>query len=269
VARRWTYAQRRPGRPRIGGEIRELVLRLARDNPRWGYQRIAGELGGLGAPLSATTVRKLLREAGLGPAGKRAGLTWREFIRHQAATMIACDFFTVDTVRSTRLYVRFFIELASRRVHLAGCDQNPSGAWVARQARNLAWSFDERASLRSLIHDRDSKFTDAFDEVFRSEGIEVIRTPFNAPQANAFAERFVGTIRRECLDWIVILSRGQLERTLRTYVDHYNGHRPHRALGLAPPEPGSDLGVVAPRPLGRVRRQDRLGGLVHEYSTAA
>jgi putative transposase len=219
VARRWTYARRSPGRPRVGSSIRELVLRLARENPRWGYQRIAGELGGLGVQVSATTVRKLLREAGLGPAGKRAGLTWREFIRHQAATMIACDFFPVDTVRSTRLYVLFFIELASRRVHLAGCSQNPSGAWVAQQARNLAWSLDERASLRFLIHDRDSKFTDSFDEVFRSEGIEVIRTPFKAPQANAFAERFVGTIRRECLDWVLIFGGRQLERVLGVYVD--------------------------------------------------
>jgi transposase len=123
VARRWTYAQRSPGRPRVGSEVRDLILRLARENPRWGYQRIARELGGLGVPVSATTVRKLLREAGLGPAGKRAGLTWREFIRHQAATMIACDFFTVDTFRSTGLYVLFFIELGSRRVHLAGLSQ--------------------------------------------------------------------------------------------------------------------------------------------------
>jgi putative transposase len=128
VAKRWTYAQRSPGRPRVGREIRELVLRLGRENPRWGYQRIAGELSGLGVRVSATTVRKLLREAGLGPAGERAGLSWREFIRHQAATMIACDFFTVETFRSTRLYVLFFIDLASRRVHLAGSSQNPSGA---------------------------------------------------------------------------------------------------------------------------------------------
>ena len=163
----------------------------------------------------------------------------------------------------------FFIELASRRVHLAGASQNPSGVWVAQQARNLAWSFDRRASLRFLIHDRDSKFTDAFDEVFLSEGIEVIRTPFKAPQANAFAERFVGTIRRECLDWVLIFNRRQLARVLGVYVEHYNGHRPHRSLGLAPPQPRPDLGVVAPRRLDRVRRQDRLGGLVHEYSTAA
>ena len=128
--------------------------------------------------------------------------------------MIACDFFTLDTVRPTRLYVLFFIELASRLVHLAGCTENPSRAWVAQQARNLAWSFDERASLRFLIRDRDRKFTEAFDEVFQSEGIEVIRTPFKAPQANAFAERFVGTIRRECLDWVLIFGHRQLERVL-------------------------------------------------------
>jgi transposase InsO family protein len=269
VARRWTYAQRSPGRPRVGSEIRDLVLRLARENPRWGYQRIAGELGGLGVRVSATTVRRFLREAGLGPAGKRAGPTWREFIRHQAATVIACDFFTVDTLRSTRLHVLFFIELGSRRVDLAGCGQNPSAAWVAQQARNLAWSFDERASLRFLIHDRDRKFTDAFDGVFRSDGIEVIRTPFKAPQANAFAKRFVGTIRRECLDWVLIFSRRQLERVLGVYIEHYNGHRPHRALGLVPPQARPDLGVVVPRRLDHVGRQDRLGGLIHEYSVAA
>ena len=178
-------------------------------------------------------------------------------------------FFTVDTIRSTRLYVPFFIELASRRVHLAGCSQNPGGAWVAQQARNLAWSLDERASLRFLIHDRDTKFTDAFDEVFRSEGIEVIRTPYKAPQANAFAERFVGTIRRECLDWVLILGHRQLERVLSVYVEHYNRHRPHRGLGLMPPQPRPTLRLVASPESGRVRRRDRLGGLVHEYRAAA
>jgi putative transposase len=142
--RRWTYPSRRPGRPRVGRAIRELVLRLARENPRWGYQRIAGELAGLGITVSVTTVRKLLREAGLGPAGQRGGPSWREFIRGQAASMLACDFFTVETVNLRRIYVLFFIELQSRRVHLAGCSQNPSGAWVAPQARNLAGSRCER-----------------------------------------------------------------------------------------------------------------------------
>ena len=270
VARRWTYPGGRPGRPPTGTEVQALVLRIARENPRWGYQRIAGELAGLGISISATTVRKLLRGAGLGPAGERAGLSWREFLRSQAASMLACDFFTVDTVAMRRLYVLFFIELESRRVHLAGCTENPSGAWVAQQARNLAWSLTERASpLRFLIHDRDSKLTDAFDEVFRAEGISIIRTPVKAPKANAFAERFVGTIRRECLDWVLIFGRRQLERTLRIYVEHYNGHRPHRGLGLVPPQPRPLLRLVAPEQPGQVRRRDRLGGLIHEYGVAA
>ena len=184
--------------------------------------------------------------------------------------MFACDFLTVDTVAMRRLYVLFFIELGSRRVHLAGCTANPSGVWAAQQARNLAWSLTERASpLRFLIHDRDTKLTDAFDEVFRSEGISIIRTPVRAPKANAFAERFVGTVRRECLDWMLIVGRRQLEHTLRIYVQHYNRHRPHRGLGLVPPQPRPDLGVVAPQRLDHVRRRDRLGGLVREYSLAA
>jgi transposase InsO family protein len=269
VARRWTHRQRSAGRPPVAAELRKLVLRVARENPRWGYQRIAGELAGLGVCVSATTVRKLMRAAGLGPAGERAGLSWREFIRTQAATMIACDFFTVDTIGAKRLYVLFLIELGTRRVHLAGCSEAPNAAWVAQQARNLAWTWPERAvPLRFLVRDRDAKFSDRFDEVFRSEGIEVLRTPVQAPKANAFAERFVGTIRRECLDWVVILSRRQLVRTLRAYVEHYNGHRPHRSLGLVPPEPRLRHNDPPPQ-LAQVRRQDKLGGLIHEYSAAA
>jgi hypothetical protein len=165
VARRWTYAGR-AGRPPIGREIRELVLRFARANPRWGYQRIAGELNGLGLSVSATTVRKLLREAGLAPAGTRVGLSWRAFLRAQAQSMLAVDFFTVETVWLQRLYVLFFIELGTRRVHLAGCTANPTGAWVTQQARQLAWSLSERpVSLRFLIRDRDSKFVRGFDDV--------------------------------------------------------------------------------------------------------
>jgi putative transposase len=183
VARRWTYRQKRLGRPPVASETRALVLRLARENPRWGYQRIAGELAGLGVAPSATTVRKILREAGLPPAGERAGLSWHEFLRAHARSAIACDFFTVDTLRLGRLYVLVFNELGSRRVHLAGCSANPSGSWVAQQARNLSWSLAERSEpLRFLIHDRDNKFTRAFDEVFAGEGLEIIRTPFRAPR---------------------------------------------------------------------------------------
>ena len=139
VARRWTYP-RRVGRPPIGGEMRELVLRLARENPRWGYQRIVWELNGLGLAISATTVKKILRQAGLGPAGSRGGLSWRAFLRAQAQSMLAVDFFTVETISLQRLYVLFFIELGSRRVHLAGCTANPTGPWVTQQARQFAWT---------------------------------------------------------------------------------------------------------------------------------
>jgi transposase InsO family protein len=270
VVRRWTYPGR-VGRPPIGAEIRELVLRLARENPRWGYQRIVGELRGLGVAVSATTVRELLKNAGLGPAGKRAGLSWREFLRAQAHSMLAVDFFTVETVLLQRLYVLIFIELGSRRVHLAGCTTNPSGAWVTQQARQLAWGLTDRSTpARFLIRDRDSKFTRDFDIVFRSEGIEIVRTPVRAPKANAIAERFVRTARAECLDWLLILNRRHLERALRIFVNHYNGHRPHRSLNLTPPDQERPtLGTAAsPRP-GRVERRDRLGGLIHEYGLAA
>jgi putative transposase len=166
-------------------------------------------------------------------------------LRQQAASMIACDFFTVDTVWLTRIYVLFFIELGSRRVHLAGCTDHPDGRWVAQHARNLTMTLTERQRpVRFLIHDRDAKFSAAFDEVFRADGVKVIRTPIGAPDANAHAERWVRTVRTDCLDWLLIFGRRQLERALRTYVDHYNHHRPHRALDLRAPEP------VRPRSTG-------------------
>jgi putative transposase len=269
VAGRWTYPSR-VGRPPIDREIRELVLRLARENRRWGYQRIAGELRGLGVAVSATTVRKLLQQAGLGPSGRRGGLSWRDFLRAQAPSMLAVDFFTVETVWLQRLYVLFFIELGSRRVHFAGCTTNPTGAWVTQQARQLAWTLTERPMpLRFLIRDRDIKFTRDFDIVFRSERIEIIQTPVRAPKANAIAERFVRTARSECLDWLLIFNRQHLERVLRVFVAHYNGHRPHRALDLTPPDPRRPpLRLTSSAP-DRLTRRDRLGGLVHEYSLAA
>jgi hypothetical protein len=171
--------RRRPGRPAVSEEIRQLVLRLARENPRWGYQRIVGELAGIGVGVSATTVAKILRQAGVSPAGARGQLGWRDFLRAHAESIIACDFFTVDTLWRGRLYVLFFLELSSRRVQLGGCTANPDGRWVAQQARQLAWSLHERATpARFLLHDRDSKFGRAFDDVFRSESVEIIRTHF-------------------------------------------------------------------------------------------
>ena len=271
VARRWTYPSRGPGRPPIDPEIRALVLRLARENPRWGYRRISGELVGLGISVSATSVRKILASAGLGPTGTRNGLSWSQFIRAQAESVIACDFFTVDTVSLRRLYVLFFIEVSSRRVHLAGITENPDGAWVVQQARNLAWELSDRPiPLRFLIRDNDAKFSGAFDEVLRDEGIEVIRTPVEAPKANAIDERFVGTVRRECLDWLLIANRRHLERVLRIYVDHYNAHRPHRGLGLAAPDRANVVPLPSrPRRPTEVNRRDLLGGLIHEYRAVA
>ena len=265
VRRRWTYPQRgRPGRPPTGRELRDLVLRLARENPGWGYQRIAGELLKLGFGISPSTVRRLLASAGLEPAPRRRAVSWPAFLRRQAATLLACDFFTVETIMLRRLYVLFFIELSSRRVHFAGCTTNPSGAWVLQQARNLSFT-NVLERMRFLIHDRDSKFTAAFDEVFRSEGLEVIHTPVRAPKANAYAERFVRTIRAESLDWLLIVGRRHLEHVLRTYIQHYNRERPHRGLALQPPEPLQ----IKQQPGGDVRRRDRLGGLIHEYYRAA
>jgi putative transposase len=178
-------------------------------------------------------------------------------------------FFTVDTVTLRRIYVLFFIELSTRRVHLAGLTERPDGAWTAQQARNFVFSLPERdRPLEFLIRDNDGKFTSAFDTVFDTEGIRVIHTPVRAPKANAVAERFVGSVRRECLDWMLIANRRQLQRVLGEFVDHYNGHRPHCALGLAPPEPRH------PRPTGispaaaAIARHDRLGGLIHEYIAA-
>src|SRR5438552_1386027 len=231
VRRKWTYPQGRAGRPPTDRVLRELVLRLARENPRWGYQRIVGELLKLGFRLSPSTVRRLLASVGLEPAPRRGGTSWSVFLRRQAASMLACDFFTVETLSLRRFYVLFFIELESRRVHLAGCTTNPTGTWVTQQARNLSFTdFFERA--RFLVHDRDSKFTVSFDEVFRSEGIRVLPPPVRAPQANAHAERFVRTVRTECLDWLLILGRRHLESVLRSYIQHYNTERPHRGLAL-------------------------------------
>ena len=191
-------------------------------------------------------------------------------LRAHAVSIIACDFFTVETLWLGRFYVLFFLELGTRRVHFAGCTANPDGGWAVQQARQFAWSLSERATpARFLIHDRDSKFSRAFDDVFKSEGIKIIRTPFRAPQANPFAERWVGTVRRDCLDWLLIVSRRQLERVLHAYIEHYNTHRPHRALKLTPPMSGPRLRLVASHPPTQIQRRERLGGLIHEYARAA
>jgi putative transposase len=269
VARHWTYPHRRPGRPPTPAKVRELVTRMARENPSWGYRRIQGELVRLGIKLAASTVWTILKEAGVEPAPKRLETSWSEFLRQQAASILECDFLTVDTLFLKRFYVLFFIELATRRVHVAGITTNPDGRWVTQQARNVLMELgDEGIRPRFLVRDRDSKFTREFDEVFRSEGIRVIKAPVRAPKARAHAERWVESVRRECLDRLLILGRRHLNHVLVTYVRHFNEHRPHRALAQRPPlsdeQPLADV-----IDLDRLRRRDLLGGLIHEYQLAA
>jgi putative transposase len=275
VARRWSYPHRRPGRPATSADVRELVLRLARENPGWGYRRIQGELVGLGIRIAASTVWAILREAGVEPVPRRLDASWTEFLRRQAASILECDFLTVDTLFFKRFYVLFVIELASRRVHLAGITTSPDGAWVAQQARNLLMRLDDEGTCpRFLIRDRDCKFTRDFDEVFRSEGIRVIKAPVRAPRARAHAERWVESLRRECLDRLLIVGRRHLEHVVREYALHYNTHRPHRSLDQRPPlakpppidEPAPSDELLQ---LDLIRRRDRLGGLLHEYKLAA
>jgi len=270
VRRRWSYPHR-PGRSPVPSGSVEIVLRLARENPTWGYRRIHGELAKMGIRLAPSSVWAILRRHGVDPLPGRTGPTWAEFLKSQASSMLACDFFTVDTVMLRRLYVLFFIELDTRRVYVTGIAASPTGAWVVQQARNLTMLLADRAQpVRFLVRDRDAKFTASFDEVFRSEQIRIIRRPIRAPRANAFADRFVGTIRRECLDRMLILGRRQLQAVLAEYVDHYNTHRPHRSLdqssplSMCPAPP-----PISPPDATNLRRSDRLGGLIYEYEFAA
>jgi putative transposase len=268
VAKKWTYPRRTPGRPPVRREIRELVLRLAAENPMWGHRRIQGELIGLGYQVAAATVWRILRRAGVDPAPRRADTSWTTFLRAQAAGTLACDFFTVDTVLLQRIYVFFVVEIATRRVHLLGATRHPTGTWVTQQARNLLIDLDERAGrFRFLIRDRDTKFVDAFDAVFAAAGITVLRTPPQTPKANAFAERWILSVRRECTDRLLIFSQRHLETVLKIYTSHFNGHRPHRSLDQRPPAPPPQA-----IPIGgnvTVHRAQLLGGLINEYRNAA
>jgi putative transposase len=269
VAGTWTYPTRGAGRPPLDQDVQQLIIRLARENPRWGYQRIKGELLRLGVQVSASAIRTILHRHRLDPAPRPTTTTWHAFLRQQAAGIVACDFFTVDTIWLRRLYVLYFIELDTRRVHLAGVTANPNSGWVTQQARNLLLVLGERGrQLCFVLRDRDAKFTRSFDDVFHAEGAEMLVTPVQAPNANAYAERWIRTVRAECLDWLLIVGRGHLEQVLQAYVEHYNGHRPHRALGLEPPDPRVGPTAIT-RDQRRVDRRDRLGGLLHEYHRQA
>ena len=267
VRRRWTYPHRSHGRTPLAQETVELIVRLARENPRWGYLRIVGELKKLGIAVSKTSVAAVLRRHRLPPAPRRSGPTWSEFLRAQAKGILATDFFTVDTVTLRRFYVLFVIEIDRRRVHLLGVTANPNGPWVTQVARNFAFDLEDTGrQFRFLIRDRDTKFTAAFDTVFTSVAIEAIRTPIASPQANAFAERFVRTVREDCLDHLLIASQRHLEAVLAQYIRHYNEARPHRSLQLDQPLPRLGTSTAGD---GKVVRHDILGGILHEYERAA
>jgi transposase InsO family protein len=210
-------------------------------------------------------VRKVLLEEGLQPAPVGSHSSWRAFLRAQAASVLACDFLTVETAFLQRIYVLFFISLATRRIEYIAATSNPDGRWVTQQARNLSIQLGDEQPFRFLIHDRDMEFSHAFDEIFRTEGVKVIRTPIQAPNANAHAERWIRTLRADSLDRILILGRHHLEHVLRVYRRHYNEHRPHRALDLLPPNRSDPTPLNAP---DRLQRRDLLGGLIHEYTAS-
>jgi transposase InsO family protein len=238
--------------------------------PCWGHRRIQGELVGLGYRVAASTVWSILTKAGLDPAPRRSGPSWTQFLKAQAKGILACDFLHVDTIGLTRIYVLFLMEIATRRVHLLGVTTHPNGAWVAQQARNLMLDLGERAGqFRFLIRDRDTKYTTMFDEVFTSEGIEVLRSPPQAPRANAYAERWVRTVRRECLDRTLIYSPRHLLAVLAEFVTHYNEHRPHQSRDHRPPHATDTGPALVGLTSARVRRRKILNGPINEYSQAA
>jgi putative transposase len=243
------------------------VLRLASENPHWGYLRIVGECRKLGVTVSATSVRNVLRRHRIGPAPRRSGPSWSDFLRAQAAGTLACDLFHVDTVMLGRIYVLFCLDLDRRMVFLAGVTAHPVGPWVTQQARNLVAALqDQGRAVRFLVRDRDTKFVASFDEGLRSIGARIIKTPVRSPPANAFAERFVRTARAECLDWVLVRSERHADSVLREFVQHYNRERPHRGIDLEVPVPHLTDQFKG---VGGIKRADRLGGLIHEYRVAA
>jgi transposase len=273
VRQKWTYQQKnKGGRPRTDQEIEALILRLARENSRWGYSKIHGELLKLGVQISETTVRNVLDRHGIQPAPVRNGsIGWRHLMNHYKAQLLACDFFTVETICLQTIYVIFFIEIGSRQVHLTGVTTNPDGLWVTQQARQIVWELAERdLPPRFLIRDNDSKFTETFDIVFRSEGLHVISTPYRAPNANSFAERWVRTVREECLDHILIINETHLRNVLREFVnDYYNTARPHQ--GIDQQIPNHKAAQISAFPHGKpprtgsVQRRQVLGGIINDY----
>ena len=272
AARKWDYmSRRRPGRPPAAAAIRRLVIRIATDNPRWGHRRVRGELVKLGHPIAASTVWQILHAAGIGPAPRRTGRTWKQFLTVQARGVLAADFVHVDTVLLRRLYALIVIEHGTRRVRLAGITAHPDGAWATQAARNFLTDLGQRAaSVKFLIRDRAGQFTSSFDAVFTAEGIRILASPPQAPRANAICERIIGALRRELLDRVLIVNEHHLRRALTEYLRHYNAARPHRSLGQLTP---AQAETQPPQTINladhRIHRRQVLGGLTHEYYVAA
>ncbi|MFG3369619.1 integrase core domain-containing protein [Streptomyces sp. NPDC048156] len=272
IARKWDYSKRRSrhGRPATASAVKALVLQFAKQNPRWGCRRIQGELVRLGHPVGSTTVWEILTAAGIDPAPRRSGPTWREFLTAQTEGIIACDFLHIDLVDLRRVYALVFLEHGARRLHIAGVTAHPTGSWTVQQARNLPVELGVRVdSLRFLLRDRDAKYTESFDAVFAADDIRVVRTAPRAPRMNAHCERIIGTLRREALDHLLIWNETHARQVLDAYARHYNGHRPHQARGQLPPlaqEHPSPL--IAPSAHGLLRTRI-LGGVINEYRHVA
>ncbi|MGH3779265.1 MAG: integrase core domain-containing protein [Pseudonocardiaceae bacterium] len=253
VAKKWTYLHR-VGRPPIDDAVAVLIERLARENHRWGYQRIQGGLLKLGHRVGASTIRRVLQRLRIPPAPVRdTDTTWRQFLRGQASTMLACDFFHVDcAVTLQRIYVFFVLEVPSRSVHLLGATTNPDGRWTTEQVRNLVMDLGDRVTqFRFLVRDRAGQFTASFDAVLADVGIQVVKIPPRCPRANCFAERFGRTLRTELTDRMLIFSERHLRVVLADYVRHYNGRRPHRACELRPPQPAHPVTEFSPERIKR------------------
>jgi transposase InsO family protein len=272
VARKWDYNTRRgTGRPPTPAAIRKLVLRMAHENPSWGHRRIQGELVRLGHRIASSTVWHILHTAGIDPAPRRSGPTWRQFLTNQAQGILAVDFLHIDTITLPRIYALIVVEHSSRRAHLAGITAHPTGVWTAQAARNLVMDIADRIeTVKFLLRDRDSRFTVAFDAVFVAEGIRIVRTPPQAPRANAICERMVGTLRRELLDRVLIVNERHLSRIVSIYLQHFNAARPHRSLGQLAP---AQAETHDPEPVNlaeyRVLRKPILNGLTSQYERAS
>jgi putative transposase len=268
IAKKWTYPHRL-GRPPVEGAVAVLIERMAQENSSWGYQRIQGELLKLGHRVGASTIRCVLKRLRIPPAPVRdTDMSWRRFLRAQASTMLACDFFHVDcAVTLNRIYVFFVLEVGTRTVHLLGMTTNPDGRWTTQQIRNLLMDFgDGVTQFRFLVRDRAGQFTASFDAVLEDAGIRVVRIPPRCPRANCFAERFVRTLRAELTDRMLIFNQRHVRVVLANYIRHYNGRRPHRARDHRPPQPTHPMADLSQK---RITRRPILGGLINEYERAA